>query len=189
MFSDRLWEATKDVSHLWQNQGGFHCSGRRVAVASKSQKEWPTLLWGIFDQWKIPGDCSSLLSKVSSSCCPRLGRLKFVYLSSECDHQQHSFPFTLKRPGLKNKLHDNTIWGFTILSVRMGKVLFFVFCFFCFLGLYLQHMEIPRLEVKSELQLPAYPTATATLDLSGAATYTIAHGNTGSLTNWVRPGI
>ena len=32
----------------------------------------------------------------------------------------------------------------------------------CFLGPYLWHMEVPRLEVKSDLQLPAYTTATAT---------------------------
>ena len=35
-----------------------------------------------------------------------------------------------------------------------------------FLGLHLWHMEVPRLGVKSELQLPAYTTATATWDLS-----------------------
>ena len=35
-------------------------------------------------------------------------------------------------------------------------------------------MEVPRLGVKSELQLPAYA---------------IAHGNVGSLTHWARPGI
>ena len=39
--------------------------------------------------------------------------------------------------------------------------------FFVFSGLFLQHMEIPRLGVKSELQLPAYTTVTATQDLSG----------------------
>ena len=39
---------------------------------------------------------------------------------------------------------------------------FFFFSFF--LGLYLQHMEVPGLGVKSELQLPAYTTATATPD-------------------------
>ena len=38
--------------------------------------------------------------------------------------------------------------------------------FFFFLGLYLQHTEVPRLGVKSELQLPAYATATATPDPS-----------------------
>ena len=40
------------------------------------------------------------------------------------------------------------------------------FIFFCFLGLQVQHIEVPRLGVKSELQLPAYTTA---------------HGNTRSL--------
>ena len=37
---------------------------------------------------------------------------------------------------------------------------------FCFLEPYLWHMEVPRLGVKSELQLPAYTTATTTQDLS-----------------------
>ena len=44
-------------------------------------------------------------------------------------------------------------------------------CFFFFLflgggGLHLQHMEVTRLGVQSELQLPAYTTATATQDPS-----------------------
>ena len=34
--------------------------------------------------------------------------------------------------------------------------------FFFFLGPHLQYMEVPRLGVKSELQLPAYATATVT---------------------------
>ena len=41
-----------------------------------------------------------------------------------------------------------------------------LFYFNCFLGLHPQHMEVPRLEVKSELQLLAYATATATRDPS-----------------------
>jgi len=39
------------------------------------------------------------------------------------------------------------------------------FYFFCFLGSHLWHMEVPRLGVKSELQLPAYTMATAMQDL------------------------
>ena len=35
--------------------------------------------------------------------------------------------------------------------------------FLVFLGLHLRHMEVSRLGVKSELQLPAYATATAIL--------------------------
>ena len=42
------------------------------------------------------------------------------------------------------------------------NIIFFIF----FLGLYPQHMEVPRLGVKQELQLPAYTTATATQDPS-----------------------
>ena len=38
--------------------------------------------------------------------------------------------------------------------------------FFFFLGLHLQQLEIPRLGIESELQLPAYTTATAMPDLS-----------------------
>ena len=44
----------------------------------------------------------------------------------------------------------------------------FSFCFFslfCFLGPHPWHTKVPRLGVESELQLPAYTTATATLDL------------------------
>jgi len=36
------------------------------------------------------------------------------------------------------------------------------FFFLAFQGAHLQHMEVPRLGVESELQLPAYTTATAT---------------------------
>ena len=35
------------------------------------------------------------------------------------------------------------------------------FFFICFLWLHLQHMEVPRLGVNLELQLPAYTTTTA----------------------------
>ena len=54
---------------------------------------------------------------------------------------------------------------------------FFLFLFrlflFLFLGPHAQHMEVPRIGVKSELQLPAYTTA--------------HHAR--SLTHWARPGI
>ena len=41
-----------------------------------------------------------------------------------------------------------------------------IFLFFVFLGPHPQHMEISRLGVQSELQLPAYITAIVTQDLS-----------------------
>ena len=57
-----------------------------------------------------------------------------------------------------------------------------------FLQMHLQHMEVPRLGVKSELQLQAYTTAIATLDLSHICN-TTSSGNVGSLTHWTRPEI
>ena len=43
---------------------------------------------------------------------------------------------------------------------------FFLVFVFCFLGLQVQHMKVPRLGVESELELPAYTTVTATRDPS-----------------------
>ena len=42
----------------------------------------------------------------------------------------------------------------------------FLYLFIFFLGLHPWHMEVPRLGLQSELQLPAYTAATASLDLS-----------------------
>ena len=44
--------------------------------------------------------------------------------------------------------------------------LILIFLFFCFLRLHLWHVAVPRLGVELELQLPAYTTAIAMLDLS-----------------------
>ena len=52
-----------------------------------------------------------------------------------------------------------------LLLCAIGSGLSYLFVF-CFLGPYLWHMEVPRLGVKSELQLPAYTIATAMQDLS-----------------------
>ena len=49
---------------------------------------------------------------------------------------------------------------------RSNPLVFFVFVFFCFLGLHPWHMELPRLGAELELQLLACATATAAWDLS-----------------------
>ena len=59
---------------------------------------------------------------------------------------------------------------------------------FCFLGLHLQHVEVPRLGFELELQLPQ-PQPQQRGIQAESATYTTAPGNTGSLTHWARPGI
>ena len=46
----------------------------------------------------------------------------------------------------------------------------------------MRHMEIPRLGVQLELQLPVYTTAQPRWIQAASATYTTAHGNAGSLT-------
>ena len=50
-------------------------------------------------------------------------------------------------------------------------------------------LEVPRLAVQLELQLPAYTTATATSDLSHDCVCTTAHSNTRSSIHWERPDI
>ena len=46
----------------------------------------------------------------------------------------------------------------------MSEKFYFILFYFVFLGSHLQHLEVPRLGVKSELELLTYTTATATLD-------------------------
>ena len=46
----------------------------------------------------------------------------------------------------------------------------FSYCLLCFLGPHMRHMKVPRLGVKSELQLLAYTTATAMRDLTVSVT-------------------
>ena len=61
--------------------------------------------------------------------------------------------------------HQVTFVFFSSLLTQFSRPgsLFFIYCF---LELHLQHMEAPRLEVKSELKLPAYSTAIAMQNLS-----------------------
>ena len=49
---------------------------------------------------------------------------------------------------------------------KLGYTLFKTIFILCFLGPHLRHMEVPRLGVELELQLPAYTTATVTQDPS-----------------------
>ena len=63
-------------------------------------------------------------------------------------------------------------------GTALGASYIFFFFFLVFLARHPQHTEVPRLGVKSELQLPAYITATARPDPSHIAAYTTAHGNT-----------
>ena len=88
-----------------------------------------------------------------------------------------------------------SLLGLIISSPRRSSasIFLFIFIYFYFYFLLFRATALAygnsREGVKLELQLPAYTTATAMLDLSLSVTYTTAHGNTGSLTHWTRPGI
>ena len=88
--------------------------------------------------------------------------------------QKHSLYLSCRGPSLWEEV--GLLERETVLEDRRrepGKAtlflcsfLFFFFSCFCFLGLHPWHMEIPRLGVESELQLPAYINATAMPDPS-----------------------
>ena len=97
-------------------------------------------------------------------------------------------PFIFKASlGELGTFHNVSLWSFFVVTTHSDSLLLPYVCI-CFLGLYLGHMEVPRLGVDSELQLPTYTTATGTPIRVVSVTYTMAHSNTGSLTRWVRPG-
>ena len=60
--------------------------------------------------------------------------------------------------------------------------LFFSFFFFFFIAPPTAY-EVPKLRIESELQQPAYATATAMPILDESATSSTAHGTAGSLTH------
>ena len=70
--------------------------------------------------------------------------------------------FICRIPGPGVHLENNVKLG---RSLRTSKLSLQVF-FNSFLGLHLQHMDVPKVGFKSGPQLPAYTTATATQDLS-----------------------
>ena len=66
---------------------------------------------------------------------------------------------------------------------------FILFLFFAFSGSHLRHMEVPRLGVELELQLPAYTMATATRDPSRVCDLHYSSWQRWVLNLWLGPGI
>ena len=92
------------------------------------------------------------------------------------------------------KIIRNCVLRRSFFSEKGEKVCLDIFLFFYsfFLGPHPPHMEVPRLGAESELPLPAHTTATARWDPSHICNLhnsSTAHGNTGSLTHWARPGM
>ena len=61
--------------------------------------------------------------------------------------------------------------------------------FFFFLGPHPQHMEVPRLGWKRSWSCQSMPQPQQHQIQIASVTYATAHGNIGSLTHWVSPGI
>ena len=87
----------------------------------------------------------------------------------------------------KGKKSENHWQGHSVLPQCLVYISLSL-SFFSFLGPHLWHVEVSRLGVQSELQLPAYTPATATRDPSG-----VCHLHHSSwqrwILNWARPGI
>ena len=103
----------------------------------------------------------------------------FCEAAGPADYPFHHNRVTMPTPNPSLSLplpHPALLVTISLLRFSGG----FVHLFVCILGPHVQHMEVSRLGVKPELQLPAYTTATS-------VTYTTAYGNTGSLSHGVRP--
>ena len=85
----------------------------------------------------------------------------------------------------------NRLTWINIINIQFYLFFYRISLFFFFLPFYLQHMEVPRLAVESELQLRLRPTPQPQQHRIPATsvTHTIACGNARSLTHWARPGI
>ena len=75
-----------------------------------------------------------------------------------------------------------------IMSISILYIYIYLFIYL-FLGPHLQHMEVPRLGVQLELQLPAYPKPQQGWNWVRSAIYNTAHCNARSLTHWAGPGV
>ena len=76
-----------------------------------------------------------------------------------------------------------------VINVIYELLVTIAYLFIYLFGPHRWHMKGPRLGVESELQLPAYATATAMLDLSQVGDLHHSSQQRGSLTRRLRPGI
>ena len=88
-----------------------------------------------------------------------------------------SYPSSIRRPIIRNLLVPKASHSAFPTGPKNSAL-------FIFLGLNLQHIEVAKLGVQLELQLPAYTTATATARSKlASATYTKDHGDARSSTH------
>ena len=126
-----------------------------------------------------------LLSKSKALNAVRIMKLENQHFATP--NKKHIWEIIIVKNWLYNKrirVASSDYLVTTQNTCRVGQDFYFIFLFFYFsifflLWLHLQHVEVPRLGVKSELH-QIWATS---------AIYTAACDNTGSLTHWARPRI
>ena len=130
-----------------------------------------------------------LLSKSKALNAVRIMKLENQHFATP--NKKHIWEIIIVKNWLYNKrirVASSDYLVTTQNTCRVGQDFYFIFLFFYFsifflLWLHLQHVEVPRLGVKSELQLPAYTTVMA-----------VGNPNHSSWQHWIlnplaRPGI
>ena len=109
-----------------------------------------------------------------------------------CWHLNQGFSLVLRSPPqiLAYFMSETAEWngkrGMNFIPVSVFFFFFFLFFFFlCSLGPHL----VPRLGMDRNYSFWPTPQPQQHRIWAASATYTTAHGNTGSLTHWARPGI
>ena len=78
-----------------------------------------------------------------------------------------SLKFILSCRGMRDQFFMSIyFWSVCSNFCSLQSTFFFNFYFFVFLGTHPWHMEVPRLGIESQLQMPVYTTVTATWDSS-----------------------
>ena len=79
------------------------------------------------------------------------------------------YPVTFQNSFIRSNIFFGAVFGFSIYSMSSANTYSFFFSFFFWFLIFRAtpwHMEVPRLGVELELQLPAYATATSMRDPS-----------------------
>ena len=137
---------------------GLPSKGQSVSWVCKGPRLWVTVT-GLRHRWRAQGQGLNALPKRGLTSYPEESTSK---THADSPQEENTFPFVNPPNHCRhyqyfcNRQHS-----------QIPFLVFYCCCYyyyFCFLGLHLQHMEIPKLGIKSVLQLPAYTTATQDLN-------------------------
>ena len=146
------------------------------------ESSYPKMFFTVVIMITVPG--SQLCFKLSPSALLLQAWFSSKFIPGQVDKNTHGAKSVLEKAFPKHltsllplgfsyliliwdlPLHFENIKETCLVECFPLKDSLFFFFFFCFVRLNLQHMEIPRIGVKLELQPPAYTTALAMLDPS-----------------------